>query len=47
MKRRDIVAIVFLVVFLVLGTVFAVHAVAAEPVPVKPLPHWDDGLFRA
>ena len=38
MKRRDIVAIVFLAVFLALGIVFAVHAVAVEPVPAQPVP---------
>jgi hypothetical protein len=44
MKRRKIVAAVFLVVFVALGAlgiIFPVHAVAAEPavpVPAEPLP---------
>jgi hypothetical protein len=38
MKRRDTAAVVFLVVYLVLGIVFAVHAVPVGPVPAKPLP---------
>jgi hypothetical protein len=38
MKRRKIVAIVFLVVVLALGIVFVVHAVGAGPVPAEPVP---------
>jgi len=38
MKRRKIVATIFFVVFLALGIVFAIHAGAAESVPVQPLP---------
>ena len=40
-RRRNIVATVFLVVFLALGAlgiIFSVHAVAAEPVPAQPVP---------
>ena len=40
-RRRNIVAVVFLVVFLALGAlgiIFSVHAVAAEPVPAQPVP---------
>ncbi len=37
MKRRKIVAIVFLVVVFALGIVFVVHAVAAELVPAQPI----------
>lgn len=39
-RRRNIVATVFLVVFVTLGAlgiIFSFHAVAAEPVPVVPV----------
>ena len=38
MKRKRIVAIIFLVVVLALGIVFVVHAVSAGPLPAAPVP---------
>jgi NAD/NADP transhydrogenase beta subunit len=45
MKRRNIVAIVFLVIIFALGIVSVVHAVAAVPVPITPIPETETLLM--
>jgi hypothetical protein len=45
MKRKHIVAIVFLVIIFALGIVSVIHAVDTEPLPYTPIPEPDTLLM--